>query len=518
MLDKNKYSELFVQESHEHLQKLNRSLLDLEKDPESSEHIDAMFRSAHTLKGMALTMDYDQITQLCRTIEELLDKLRKDKAKLTTKLADSLFKCFDLLEEMVDDQSKKVDLEPYLKELQISSETGTSAGVELPTMFQKKLATIRVKMEDLDSLVNLVGELVIAKMQLDQTALINASDEAKYVLTAIGRSISDLHDQAMRLRLVPIEEILNRFPRMVRDLSKNQGKEIKLEMNSFGIELDRTILDAITDPLLHILRNAIDHGIETPSERKKIGKPKSAIIKITASRVGDKVALRVEDDGRGIDVDRIRSMAIKNKILSGAEANSITDDEILSLLGTPGLSGASNVTDVSGRGVGFNVVRRQVEDVGGQVSIETKKSHGTSIMITIPLSLAIIEGLLVTAAEQKYVLPLSTITAILHIENHEIKSVHGTRTIVLRDQIVPVARMSDLLETRTHNNETSGRVTVVVVNRSGKPYGLIVDSIERKQEVVIKRLDNTGGASKFSNATILADGKVALILDPAVLV
>src|SRR3989344_1730658 len=501
MLDKNKYSELFVQESHEHLQKLNRSLLDLEKDPESSEHIDAMFRSAHTLKGMPSTMDYDQITQLCRTIEELLDKLRKDKAKLTTKLADSLFKCFDLLEEMVDDQSKKVDLEPYLKELQISSETGTSAGVELPTMFQKKLATIRVKMEDLDSLVNLVGELVIAKMQLDQTALINASDEAKYVLTAIGRSISDLHDQAMRLRLVPIEEILNRFPRMVRDLSKNQGKEIKLEMNSFGIELDRTILDAVTDPLLHIL-----------------GKPKSAIIKITASRVGDKVVLRIEDDGRGIDVDRIRSMAIKNKILSGAEANSITDDEILSLLGTPGLSGASNVTDVSGRGVGFNVVRRQVEDVGGQVSIETKKSHGTSIMITIPLSLAIIEGLLVTAAEQKYVLPLSTITAILHIENHEIKSVHGTRTIVLRDQIVPVARMSDLLETRTHNNETSGRVTVVVVNRSGKPYGLIVDSIERKQEVVIKRLDNTGGASKFSNATILAEGKVALILDPAVLV
>ncbi|MDP3758463.1 MAG: ATP-binding protein, partial [Candidatus Daviesbacteria bacterium] len=357
----------------------------------------------------------------------------KGKAKLTTKLADTLFKCFDLLEEMVDDQSKKVDLEPYLKELQISSETERSAGVELATMFQKKLATIRVKMEDLDSLVNLVGELVIAKMQLDQTALITASDEAKYVLTAIGRSISDLQDQAMRLRLVPIEEILNRFPRMVRDLSKNQGKEIKLEMNSFGIELDRTILDAITDPLLHILRNAIDHGIESPSERKKIGKPKSAIIKITASRVGDKVVLRIEDDGRGIDVDRIRSMAIKNKILSGAEANSITDDEILSLLGTPGLSGASNVTDVSGRGVGFNVVRRQVEDVGGQVSIETKKSHGTSIMITIPLSLAIIEGLLVTAAEQKYVLPLSTITAILHIENHEIKSVHGTRTIVLRD-------------------------------------------------------------------------------------
>jgi len=518
MLDKNKYSELFVQESHEHLQKLNRSLLDLEKDPESSEHIDAMFRSAHTLKGMASTMDYNQITQLCRAIEELLDELRKGKAKLTTKLADTLFKCFDLLEEMVDDESKKVDLEPYLNELQISSKTERSAGVELATMFQKKLATIRVKMDDLDSLMNLVGELVIAKMQLDQTVLITASDEKKHILTAIGRSISDLQDQAMRLRLVPIEEILNRFPRMVRDLSKTQGKEVKLEMNSFGIELDRTILDALTDPLLHILRNAIDHGIEGVSERKKVGKPKSATIKITTSRVGDKVALRIEDDGRGIDVNRIRSMAIKNKIISGAEANSITDDEILNLLGTPGLSGASNVTDVSGRGVGFNVVRRKVGDVGGQVSIETKRGYGTSITLTIPLSLAIIEGLLVTAAEQKYVLPLSTITAILHVENHEIKSVHGTRTIVLRDQVVPVARMSDLLETGTHNNETSERVTVVVVNRAGKPYGLIVDSIERKQEVVIKRLDNTGVSSKFSNATILADGKVALILDPAVLV
>ena len=204
MLDKNKYSELFVQESHEHLQKLNRSLLDLEKDPESSEHIDAMFRSAHTLKGMASTMDYNQITQLCRAIEELLDELRKGKAKLTTKLADTLFKCFDLLEEMVDDESKKVDLEPYLNELQISSKTERSAGVELATMFQKKLATIRVKMDDLDSLMNLVGELVIAKMQLDQTVLITASDEKKHILTAIGRSISDLQDQAMRVRLVPI--------------------------------------------------------------------------------------------------------------------------------------------------------------------------------------------------------------------------------------------------------------------------------------------------------------------------
>ena len=517
MLDKNKYSELFVQESHEHLQKLNHSLLDLEKDPESSEHIDTMFRSAHTLKGMASTMDYNQITQLCRAIEELLDELRNGKTKITTKLADTLFKCFDLLEEMVDDQSKKVDLEPYLKELQISSETERS-GVELASMFQKKLSTIRVKMEDLDSLVNLVGELVIAKMQLDQTTLITTSDETKHVLTAIGRSISDLQDQAMRLRLVPLEEILNRFPRMVRDLSKNQGKEVKLEMDNVEIELDRTILDALTDPLLHMLRNAIDHGIESPSERKKAGKSKSATIKITASRVGDKVALRVEDDGRGIDIERVRSMAIKNKIINSAEANSITDDEILNLLGTPGLSGASNVTDVSGRGVGFNVVRHQIEDVGGQVSIETKKGHGTSITLTIPLSLAIIEGLLVTAAEQRYVLPLSTITAILHVEDHEIKSVHGTRTIVLRDQVVPVARMSDLLETRTQNNETSGRVTVVVVNRAGKPYGLIVDSIEKKQEVVIKRLDSTGVSSKFSNATILADGKVALILDPAVLV
>lgn len=516
MLDKAKYRELFVQEAHEHIQRLNQALLKLEKEPEASGYIDELFRAAHTLKGVAATMSYDQIMQLCKAIEEVLDVLRKGKSKLSTHTANILFKCFDVLEEMVDDESKKVDLKPYLRELKNPSEI-ERVGEDEPS-FPTKSQTIRVKMEDLDSLVNLVGELVIAKMRLDQIIPAVLSEETRQTLVAFSRIVSNLQDQTMKLRLVPIEQVFNRFPRMVRDLSKNQGKEVKFEMGELGIELDRVVLDAITDPLLHILRNAVDHGIESSLERKKLGKTKYGNIRLVASRIGEKVVILVEDDGRGIDVERIKSIAIKNKLVSSTEAESMTGVEVLDLLGTPGLTGAKYVTDVSGRGVGFNVVRNQVESVGGQVKIETKKGLGTHITLTLPLSLAIIEGLLVKVAGQRYMLPLSSITTILQVDSREIKNVHGNDMIMFMDQVVPLMRLQNLLGIQTDDVAEKEKVTVVIVNKGEKFYGLVVDVFERKQEIVIKRLDSTSAASsKFSNATILSDGKVVLILDPVLL-
>jgi two-component system chemotaxis sensor kinase CheA len=334
----------------------------------------------------------------------------------------------------------------------------------------------------------------------------------------LDRLVTDLQYQSMKLRLVPVDQVFSRFTRLVRDTSAALGKQINLVMESSGIELDRTVLDAITDPLLHILRNCVDHGLEPPEERAEAGKPTTGTIRLTAYGVGDQVAIKIEDDGRGINLDRIKAKAIEKGLLTEDQAMKLSDDEAISLLGTPGLSTAKEVTDVSGRGVGMDVVITQVDQVGGDVKITTQQGKGTTMILTIPLSVSIIGGLLINVSGDKYVLPLSSISTTVVVEPNQIKSVHGQETIVLREQVVPLIRVAAILGIE-QNTAPSDKITVVIVDKGGKPYGLVVDSYDRKQEIVIKRLGNEAHSSDlFTNATILGDGSVALILDPALLV
>jgi len=517
MSDNSKYRELFVSEAREHVQSLNQSLLKLEKEPDAREYLDAAFRSAHTLKGMSATMDYDQIRELCKTIEEILDKLRNGDEKISHNLASALFKCVDLLQELIEDEHKTVDLAQYVTELQNPS--GKVDSLE-STMSQTKSSTIKVKMNDLDSLVNLVGELLISKMLLERRiSNYSVDEETNQTMMTLGRLVSDLQYQTLNLRLVPIEQVFDRFPRMVRDLATSQGKEIDLQMEGLGIELDRTILDSIIEPLLHIIRNAVDHGIEPADEREKQGKPRTGTIKLIASRVGDKIIIRAEDDGRGINTERIKNKAVEKNIISAEEACKMSDEEVINLLGTPGLSSADTVTDVSGRGVGLDVVLNKIRDAGGHLRIETKKGHGTNMILSIPASLAIIGGLLVTIADEKYVLPISSISTTLKISADEIKKVHGRDVLILRDQVIPLIHASNVLGIKNHNGLShTEKITIIVAEKNGKLYGLVVDSFERKQEIVMKHVDGSSSSSKFSDATILPDGRVALVLDPAMLV
>lgn len=505
---------MYVSEALEHVETVNETLLKLEEEPEKREYLDLIFRSAHTVKGMSATMGYDDTRELCKNIENIFDNIRKGQEKLTPNLASALFKCIDLLREMIADDTKKVDLKPYLQmlekpdEMQHTAESSTN---------NAKSPTIRVKMVDLDSLVNLVGELVISKMRLEQT-LSKSSDDSHQVMMELDRLVTDLQYQSMKLRLVPIDQIFSRFTRLVRDTSASLGKQVNLVMESSGIELDRTVLDAITDPLLHILRNCVDHGLETPQERTKFGKSETGTIRLTAYGVGDRVAIKIEDDGRGINLDRVKAKAIEKGILSEEQAMKMSDDDTIHLLGTPGLSTAKEVTDVSGRGVGMDVVITQVEQVGGNVQITTEKGKGTTMILTIPLSVSIIGGLLINVSGDKYVLPLSSISTTVVITPDQIKSIHGQETIVLREQVVPLIRVAQFLgiEQKQTGSDT---ITVVIVDKGGKPYGLVVDSYDKKQEIVIKRLGNEAHSSDlFTNATILGDGSVALILDPALLV
>ena len=508
-----------MQEALEHVENLNQHLLKLEDEPNVREHVDVLFRSAHTLKGMAATMGYDQIREICKTIEEIFDKFRKDEEKLTPAMANVIFYGIDLLKEMIRDETKKINLQEYLDNLRNPSEFKIDFDSELASQ-QLKSPTVRVKMAELDSLVNLVGEMMISKMRLEQIIQNYTSDETREIFMNFGRLINDLQYHTMKIRLVPLEQVFNRFSRMVRDVSTSLGKEVQLQVDDSGIELDRTVLDAITDPLLHMLRNAIDHGLETPEERKQSGKQEFGTIKLAASRAGDRVEIVIEDDGRGIDLHAIKSKAVEKKIVTSEQADQMTDDEVIDLLGTPGLSSAKTVTDLSGRGVGMDVVMTRVKNVGGHVKIKTEKGAGTHISLTIPLSLAIIGGLLVNIANQKYILPLSSISTTLTVDSSEIRNAHGKEMIILRDKVVPIIRVANLLDGNSEPVVSpSGQVNIVIIDKAGKSYGLVVDSLEREQEIVIKRLENLSQSnSTFSDATILPDGRVALILEPSLLI
>jgi len=516
MSDNSQYREMFVSESLEHIETMNQALLKLEQEPSVKEHIDLVFRAAHTVKGMSATMGYDQIRELCKSIEDEFEKFRKGQEKPTSALISTIFKRIDLLQQLIEDEKKQVDLKPFL-EMNANPEESKLSGQMDSFNPQLKSPTIRVKMEDLDILVNLVGELVISKMRLEQTTDNESKDSLQQVITTFDRLITDLQHQSMKLRLVPIDQIFSRFPRLVRDLSTKLKKDIKLETDGNGIELDRTVLDAITDPLLHMIINSVDHGLENPDERKQAGKSETCTIKLSAYRIDDKVAIRIDDDGRGINLDAIKNKAIKKKIITREEGDEMSTKDVIALLGTPGLSTAKEITEISGRGVGMDVVISQVESVGGSVKIETTKGQGTSITLTMPLSLSIIGGLLVNVSDQKFVLPLSSIRTIATIPKNKIKSIKGKEVIVLRGEVISLLYVREILglgECKKNNDS----VTIVIVDKAGKSFGLVIDSFDRKQEIVIKRLSDFGNkSSMFTNATILPDGKVALILDPALI-
>lgn len=519
MSENSKYREMFVQEALEHVESLNQYLLKFEEAPNVKEHVDVLFRSAHTIKGMAATMGYDQIREICITIEEVFDKFRKGEETMTPELGNVIFYGIDMLKQLIHDETKKIDLEEFLHGVKNPSEFKQNNDESDTTLtLQVKSPTVRVRMQDLDALVNLVGEMMISKMRLEQIMHVHDSDDGREILMTLGRLITDIQYQTMKIRLVPIDQVFNRFSRMIRDVSTSLGKEVKLEVVDSGIELDRTVLDAITDPLLHMLRNAVDHGLETPSERREKGKPETGTIRLGANRLGDRVEIQVEDDGNGIDLEAIKSKALEKRIVTSEELAHMSDEEIVGLVGTPGLSTAKAVTDISGRGVGMDVVMTQVKNVGGQVKIVTEKGRGTSIVLTIPMSLAIIGGLLVNISDQKYILPLSSISTTITINKNEIKNVHGHEMITLRNKVVPIIRVSEILGLDSTVDEKNPQVNIVVVDKDGKSYGLIVDSLEREQEVVIKRLAGlSNSVNAFSDATILPDGKVALILEPSLL-
>ena len=373
--------------------------------------------------------------------------------------------------------------------------------------------TVRVDIDRLDNLMNLVSELIIIKTRLEENKENGSKSNTGEALEYLERIITNLHDAVMKVRMVPIERVFNRFPRMVRDLSKDLGKNTQLYMYGEETEVDRTVIDEIGDPLIHLIRNSIDHGIEQVDERKRQGKPAEGKIVLRAFHDGNTVVIEVSDDGRGIDLAKVAEKAVKSGIYSQQQVESLTEDELMELIFSPGFSTASKVSDLSGRGVGLDVVKTKIEALGGMVEVESVPGQGSKFIIRLPLTLAIIQALLVIVGEEIYAIPLNSIKEIITMEQSMVKNVQSREVVLLRGDILPLIRLDKELGIESISDPNK-EMTIVVVKKGEKLAGMVVDKLLGQQEIVIKSLGKyLAGTRLIAGATILGDGKVSLILD-----
>ncbi|NMB32942.1 MAG: chemotaxis protein CheA [Clostridium sp.] len=685
-MDMSQYLEIFIDETKEHLQGLNESLLQLEKNPEDKPMLDEIFRVAHTLKGMSGTMGFNKMAKLTHDMENVLQAVRNGRIKITVELIDLLFRCLDALEgyteeiinsggegeedygdiikalnESVDKgtvkitaQDTKINREPQkvqdgehvavtenfkfdeyeknavkramemgmnvfkitvmlsescvlksarafivfqtleryseiiksdpgvediedekfdfeftvvcvtkeeakvfkkningiaeVNEVRVTSlryedlkdcpqlETdsteeevktkenkesdcknkdrdGQDKRKDTQTHRPKTGKTVRVDINRLDVLMNLVSELIIIKTRLEGLNIDTATQTYDEAIEYLEHITTSLHDAVMKVRMVPVEMVFNRFPRMIRDVSREMGKEIELVMSGEETELDRTVIDEIGDPLIHLLRNSADHGIESKQERLKLGKPAAGHIYLRAYHDGNNVVIEIEDDGGGIDLEKVKSKAISKGIVREDMAETLSQKDIIDLLFMASFSTSDKVTSLSGRGVGLDVVKTKIEQLGGLIEVETKKQKGSKFVVRLPLTLAIIQALLVVIGTEKYAIPLNTVKEIIKITPEQIKNVQKQDVVLLRDTIIPIVRLDRILEVERDNKEYKS-LTVVIVNKGEKLSGFLVDSLIGQQEVVIKSLGKMLSGSKWiAGATILGDGNVAMILD-----
>ena len=375
----------------------------------------------------------------------------------------------------------------------------------------KKTQGIRVNIERLDDLMNLVGELVINKIRLMQIGSDNRVTGLKEVLDQLNILTTDLQNQVMQMRLVPVERVFSRFPRMVRDLAKTVGKDIELDIKGGDIELDRTVLDEIGEPLVHLLRNCVDHGIETPDERLKAGKKQTGTIKLTAYRDKQKVIFTVKDDGKGIDPHALRKMSVIKGIISAEDAVKLSDEDAFDLIFRPGFSTANKVSNVSGRGVGMDVVKTKITSLSGSIYVNSNIGVGTDVSLHLPISMAIIQALIVGLNNRIYAVPIANILSTIMVQKEDMKTINGQPATIMHDQVLPLLDLSYLFgEKRNERDE----IYVVVIEKNTQMVGLIVDSLIDRHEIVIKAFDSTlKNIEGFSGATILGDGNVVPIID-----
>jgi two-component system chemotaxis sensor kinase CheA len=469
-------------------------------------------------------LEFSDVAELAHSCEDLMDRLRKNELTVTQETIDALFEIIDKLEMMVKEHAEGrhggADFKDIVRKIEKMS-SGAPKLDEKPTagkpkkaslLSLEKIHTVKVDMDLLDAMFNIVGELIINKKRVDTIMASSTSKELKTVLAAMDRMINELQENVSAARLVPVGEIFQKFPRLVRDLAREAGKEIELILEGNEIELDKAVLDTIGEPLLHLLRNAVDHGIETAESRQQQGKKRMGTIKLAASRMENHVSVSVADDGAGIDPKHLKEVFVRKGLIKPDEAESLQDRDILEMLFQPGVSSAEKVTEVSGRGVGLDVVKNSVKELGGTVNIITDKGKGTTFTLRLPLTTAVMQTLMIGVGQHIFAIPTDIVQETLEVKPQDIKNIHNEQALILRDVVVPFVRLHQILNIA--DQENLEEMIAIIVNRGDRLIGLGVDTVVDQSENIIKAFDPLAQHfTGFSGGTIMGDGRVALLLD-----
>lgn len=531
----------YYNEAMEHLDSIEGHLLTLEVHPQDSEGLAAVFRAFHTIKGVAGFLQLKPIQRLSHHVESLLDLARIDEVILNSQLITLILKSCDMVKEMTNhvglalENGSVPDTHFPIAELVHDIECAIEASLQerpegTPAInisaqeaaapsAKAKARTTRVSSERIGSLMDVVGELVILESQLTQSAksAIDSNPLLQRQFSQFQRILKELQRTSMALQMVPIQSTFQRVERIVRDLSQKLGKEIELQITGDDTELDRAIVELIADPLVHMAHNAIDHGLEPSVERQKTGKSAAGNIRLKANHEGSLIVIELSDDGRGIDPKKVRETAIDKGLITATR--SLTHEETLQLIFAPGFSTATTLTEQSGRGVGMDVVKRNIESMRGVVTVESTMGEGTTFKVKLPLTTAIIDGLIVRVGGDKFIIPTHSVHATLRPEVKQLTTIANQREmLIMPDRTVPIVRLNNFLGITGGENDPT-KATLTVVESAGKHYALMVDEMINKQEVVIKPLGGiVGQLQGIAGGAILGDGSIALILDPATLV
>ncbi len=530
-MDRPGYAKLFLEESREHIVEMNNALLALERGA-SPDAVDELFRAAHSIKGMSAAMGYRSVTALSHELESLLEKLRSGTVLVTTQVIDALFTAADALENAISlatsDRPRELgvdDLVTQLRELASESDNPQTFTAEFQMLALKKSGAVevpehvqrhvRIDARRLDNLMNVVGELVIVRDRLARLSSELADESLTETILLASQLVGALQNEIMTIRMLPVWQVFDRFPRIVRDTAHALGKKIEFIIEGKDIELDRSMLEEMGEPVLHLLRNALDHGVEQPEERVARGKPPVAKLTLTAERDRSTVLIRVSDDGSGIEPEKILPRAIELGILPPG-TTTISEEDLIRVISRPGFSTAKKVTDISGRGVGIDVVATRVRALGGSIDLRSTPGEGTTVTLRLPLTLAISRALLARVENEVYAIPLTHVVETFAVAAGALQKVKGKEVLLVRDEAVPAIRLRERVGLSNGNGHAA---QVVLVELADRRAGLIVDEFIGQQEIVMKQFDGVRGGSRlFSGATILGDGAPALILDPTTLV
>lgn len=555
----------FLDETRELLENLDNDLVSLESDPQDEDLLNRIFRAVHTIKGTSSFLGFEQLVELGHAAEDVLHLLRNKERTVTPEVMDVLLEATDklkiLVKQIQGNNIHTVDLTAILSGLEEvksgeireseasekvsssressedksenseetvpkkSQESKRDSGEKKDTFRDMETSTIRVDVDRLDDLMNLVGELVLEQnrlLQLNRDFRVNrnANDYSEKVAETTEKihfATSELQTSVLKMRMVPIDRLFRKFPRLVRTISREMKKEVELVISGGETELDKTVIDQLNDPLVHLLMNSIDHGLESPEVREQMGKDKMGTVHLSARQEGSHILVSVKDDGRGINPEKVKKGALDRKLITPSQLQTMVKQDILQLIFEAGFSTAEKISNISGRGVGMDVVRTNIRNLNGIIDIQSALNVGTEVLLKLPLTLAVIQSLMVQIAEDVYAIPLVSVIETLRINPQDIKKIGQRDVICHRDSVIPLFYLRRLFKISSNgdNNEINNEYDyVVLIGVAEKRFGLVVDKLLGQEEVVIRSLgEYLGNVSGIAGGTITGDGRVRLIVD-----